>query len=303
MIKINDVSKCFGSLRALDGVSTSVERGEAVALLGPNGAGKSTLIKCLLGVLDFTGEIIVDGLGVRDNSKLTKALMGYVPQEPAFYDMTVLELVGFFGSLRNVKKERIMEAIELTGLAEHAGKHCSALSGGMKQRLSFAIAMLSDAPILLLDEPTSNLDAFVRTDFLRLIRDFKENGKTILFSSHRLDEVEFLADRVVVMNSGRVVLECSPHDLTKQIEHKTRIHLEIPSSSLPAADSVIREFGYEAVTLNCGDLIVETSVENKMGLLSALIRRNVPVTDFKVEEISMEELMLALVSERGNDGH
>src|ERR1700752_4325029 len=138
MIEVREINKRFGDIRAVDCVSFSIDRGKAVALLGPNGAGKSTLIKCILGILDFTGEIILNGLNTKNNTKEAKALIGYVPQEPIFYDMTALEILKFFGALRRVNEERIEEVLDLVCLKEHALKPTSALSGGMKQRLSFA---------------------------------------------------------------------------------------------------------------------------------------------------------------------
>jgi ABC-type multidrug transport system ATPase subunit len=291
MIEIKEVTKYFGSIKAVDCVSFNVKRGEAVALLGPNGAGKSTLIKCILGILDFKGKIILNGLDIRDNPKEAKALIGYVPQEAVFYDMTAIEILSFFGAIRRVDKKKIEEVLDLVGLKEHALKPTSALSGGMRQRLSFAIALLSNPPIIILDEPTSNLDAHARADFLKLIKELKENGKTVLFSSHRLDEVDFLADRVLVMKSGKLILESAPQKLGEALGLKIRICIKIPSPSLKSALEILDKQGLKKIGLNSNKVFIEVTPKDRILPLRTLLLSGIPIEDFSVQEPSMEEII------------
>lgn len=291
MIEVRELTKCFGNIKAVDHVSFNTNRGEAVALLGPNGAGKSTLIKCVLGLLDFTGEIILNGLNIKDNIKEAKALIGYVPQESIFYDMSTLETLSFFAAIRRVNKVRIEEVLDLVGLKEHALKPTSALSGGMRQRLSFAIALLSNPPILILDEPTSNLDAYGRSDFLKLIKELKKNGKTVLFSSHRLDEVDFLADRVLVMKSGRLVLESPPSKLGELLGLKMKLYVKVPPSSLKAALEVLNTNGFREIGLNGNGIFMQVTSSERILPIRTLLLAEVPVDDFSIEEPSMEMIM------------
>ncbi len=291
MIEVRELTKCFGNIKAVDHVSFNTNRGEAVALLGPNGAGKSTLIKCVLGLLDFTGEIILNGLNIKDNIKEAKALIGYVPQESIFYDMSTLETLSFFAAIRRVNKVRIEEVLDLVGLKEHALKPTSALSGGMRQRLSFAIALLSNPPILILDEPTSNLDAYGRSDFLKLIKELKKNGKTVLFSSHRLDEVDFLADRVLVMKSGRLVLESPPSKLGELLGLKMKLYVKVPPSSLKAALEVLNKNGFREIGLNGNGIFMQVTSSERILPIRTLLLAEVPVDDFSIEEPSMEMIM------------
>lgn len=291
MIEVRELTKCFGNIKAVNHVSFNTNRGEAVALLGPNGAGKSTLIKCVLGLLDFTGEIILNGLNIKDNIKEAKALIGYVPQESIFYDMSTLETLSFFAAIRRVNKGRIEEVLDLVGLKEHALKPTSALSGGMRQRLSFAIALLSNPPILILDEPTSNLDAYGRSDFLKLIKELKKNGKTVLFSSHRLDEVDFLADRVLVMKSGRLVLESPPSKLGELLGLKMKLYVKVPPSSLKAALEVLNKNGFREIGLNGNGIFMQVTSSERILPIRTLLLAEVPVDDFSIEEPSMEMIM------------
>ncbi|GIW47933.1 MAG: ABC transporter ATP-binding protein [Deltaproteobacteria bacterium] len=291
MITVREVTKRFKDIKAVDCVSFNVKKGEAVALLGANGAGKSTLIKCILGLLSFEGEITLNGLNVEKSSKEAKSLIGYVPQEPVFYDMRALDILEFFGAIRGVDMGRIEEIVNLVGLREHILKQSSALSGGMKQRLSFAIALISNPPILVLDEPTSNLDAHARAEFLKLIRELKLQGKTVLFSSHRLDEVEFLADRVVVMKSGKVVMESKPNVLAETLGLKVRMYIKVPVPWIETATDILKREGFDAVTLNENTLLLEVTSREKTIPLKKLLFAEIPVEDLGIEEPSMERIM------------
>jgi ABC-type multidrug transport system ATPase subunit len=291
MIEVSELTKAFGDTIAVNRVSFIVEKGESVALLGPNGAGKSTLIRCILGILDFDGEIELNGLNIRKHKKESKTLIGYIPQEPAFYDMTTLEILSFFASIRRVDREGVERTLDVVGLREHITKNTSALSGGMRQRLSFAIALLSDSPILILDEPTSNLDAHGRTEFLKLVKQFRDGGKTVIFSSHRLEEVEFLADRVFVMKSGRLVLESSPNNLSDALGLKTKLYLTIPQRSIKNALTLLEQEGFSDISLNGTRLSMNITNSEKTPLIKKLLVSGINIEDFYVEEPSLEEIM------------
>jgi len=291
LIEVKDVTKSFGNVVAVDSASISVRKGESIALLGANGAGKSTLIKCILGLLDYSGGIYLDGRDIKDNPKQAKSLIGYVPQEPAFYDMRTRDILHFFASIRRVPNERVDRVLELTGLKEHELKSTPELSGGMRQRLSFAIALLSEPPVLILDEPTSNLDAQARTDFLALVSAYKDEGKTVLFSSHRLDEVDFLADRALFMKAGKVIFEDRPENLGETLGLKVKIKLVIPERNIDEALSLLLKEGFGGVSRNEGGLNIEIESARRIIPLRKLIESNIPVDDFTIDEPSMEGLI------------
>lgn len=291
MIEIKNVTKYFGKLKAVDSVSFRAAKGEAVSLLGSNGAGKSTLIKCILGLLDYTGDITVAGLRVREHPKEAKSLIGYLPQEPFFYDMRALDIVRFFARLRKIDERKSMASLEKVGLAEHASKYATELSGGMRQRLSFAIALLSEPAFLILDEPTSNLDAHARTEFLRLIKEYKENGKTVIFSSHRLDEVDYLADRAVLMKDGKVVMDEEPHRLRQSLGLGTKMNIAVPEEYASLASSAFSAAGIIVHGKNGRGFLVEVRGGDSLRPLRELMSRDIPVLGFSVDEPTMENIL------------
>lgn len=218
MIQIQDLHKRFGRIRVLNGTTCRVKPGQSVALWGPNGAGKTTLLRCVLGLIDFQGQIHIDGLNVRRYGKLVRRRVGYVPQEIAFYDdYRVIEVVRLIARLRGATRRDVVSCLPGVGLEEHRRKRVRELSGGMKQRLALGLALLNDPPVLALDEPTSNLDSGARNELLSRLIKLKNAGKTILFISHRPEEVIGLADRVLTLEQGRVVADqsaelfASPH--------------------------------------------------------------------------------------------
>jgi ABC-type multidrug transport system ATPase subunit len=208
IIQIADVHKRYGRSTVLGGVSFDVRAGQSVALWGSNGAGKTTLIRCMLGLINFEGQIRVAGLDVRTEGKRVRRLLGYVPQELAFYDdFRVIEASRYMARLRGADVGGCEAGLANLGLLAHARKRVRELSGGMKQRLALSVALLNDPPLLVLDEPTSNLDSAGRDSLMQLLLDLKAAGKSILFISHRPEEVAGLADRVLTLEGGRVLTD------------------------------------------------------------------------------------------------
>ncbi|MBK7405838.1 MAG: ABC transporter ATP-binding protein [Phycisphaerales bacterium] len=244
MICIKGVTKRFGRFVALDNVSLDIERGQAVALWGSNGAGKTTLLRCTLGLLSFRGEVTVNGVDVRRRGKPARRLLGYVPQELAFYDdFRVAEAVAFFARLKGTDRTGCVRALQLAGLEQHRHKRVRELSGGMKQRLALGIATLTDPPILMLDEPTSNLDAAGRSELLAQLAELRGRGKTVFFTSHRPEEVEELANRVITMESGRIVSDAAPARNAGAAASPS-VEVRIPHACLDQALGALRAEGF-----------------------------------------------------------
>lgn len=283
MIQFSHLTKQFGKFTAVDDLSFEVQPMAALALWGPNGAGKTTAIKCLLGLLKYRGQILVDGLDARKQGKAVRRLLGYVPQELAFYaDMSTLDTALFYARLKNTPASRAAEVLEQVGLAGHGDKPVGALSGGMKQRLALGLALLADPPILVLDEPTSNLDAAARDHFLHLLGEVKRAGKTIIFTSHRLEEIESLADHVLVMEHGRMLLTCGPDELPQRVGLRTQMKLRLPEGQLDSALAVLQSGGYN-VTRNGVGVLVDVLPGEKARPIHALRDADIQVTDFEVQ--------------------
>ncbi len=284
-LEVRAVTKRYGAVAALEEVSLEVVPGEAVALWGPNGAGKTTLIKCLLGLVSYTGEIRLAGLDARRQGRGVRARVGYVPQEMAFHDMSVAETLAFYAHLKRVGRDRVAAVLAQTGLETQVAKPVSALSGGMKQRLALAIALLADPSFLVLDEPTANLDAAGRAEFLALVSALKRRGVTILFSSHRPEEVEALADRVIVLQAGRVVAEGPAAGFTARLGLQTSVRLRLTQPELlQAALTRLTEEGLTARINGSGMLVVTVRAGEKARPIRALERAGIAVADFEVEQ-------------------
>ncbi|HKY29914.1 MAG TPA: ABC transporter ATP-binding protein [Pyrinomonadaceae bacterium] len=208
-IEVQKLTKKFGDFTALDNVSFSVAEGETLALLGPNGSGKTTSLKCLVGLtVPTSGRILIGNNDLRTHARQAKQLMSYLPQRVAFPDqLTAREVLHFYCRLRRLPQQRIEETLatpnfHFNGFSDRA---VSQFSGGMLQRLGLAVACLPKAPILVLDEPTSSLDPKGAIQFRQFLAELKREGKTIVFSSHLLNEVVQLADRVAIIVEGRLM--------------------------------------------------------------------------------------------------
>lgn len=210
VIEVNGLSKTYGATRVLDGVTFTAGAGEVIALLGLNGAGKTTLLKCLLGLARFDGQARIGGLDLRREGKETRRRVGYVPQAPAFPSyLTVADTLEHFADLRGLRGVDINAALSRVGLTAHTDKKVDALSGGLRQRLGLAVALLGDPPILLMDEPVASIDPEGRRVFTRLVDDLRTEGRTVIVSTHVLRLLEGVADRALVLVDGRVVYDGS----------------------------------------------------------------------------------------------
>ncbi len=222
LIRAFGVSKRYKKVQALSSVGIEVRRGEAVALWGPNGAGKTTLIRCLLGIIRFEGSVEIGGFDVKRRGRDARALIGYVPQEIRLHqDQTVWETLTFYAQLRGVSRERVEKLLNEWDLSASRHQMAQNLSGGMKQKLALIIALLSDPPLLFLDEPTSNLDAHTRREFNLVLDRLKGAGKTLVFCTHRASEVRKSADRVIVLEGGVIKAQGTPESVRHHLARRT----------------------------------------------------------------------------------
>ena len=284
MIEVNGLSKHFGRLAALDNLSFQVATGEAVALWGANGAGKTTALRCLLGLIPFVGKISIADLDVAKQGKAARRMVGFVPQELTFHDdLTVTETLTFYARLKKVSADYdFATLLDRLQLKPHIGKRVGDLSGGLKQRLALALALLADPPILLLDEPSANLDIRARDDFLNLLNELKEAGKTIIFSSHRLDVVTTLADRVLLLEAGKLVVDAPPSELEQRLGLPSTLHLYMPQAMAMMALDALQAQGLP-VHLNGRGVRVQVAPGGKGSVLKMLHEAGVEIDDFVVE--------------------
>jgi ABC-type multidrug transport system ATPase subunit len=282
MIEARHISKKFKRVLAVDDLSFDLETGGSLALWGSNGAGKTTLIRCLLGVFPCKGTIRIDGIDVRRKGKLARAQIGYVPQELAFHDDVKLgSAMRFFANLRGVELSQAAHSLEVVGLSGHEAKRVRDLSGGMKQRLALAVALIADPPIIVLDEPTSNLDSAGRGEVVDTLLELRKKGKTLVFASHRPDEVITLADQVLVMERGRLVQRTTPEVLWPSRSSIRSVRLFIEQGDEHNAAEILREGGFAVNHGNSG-LTVAIEQHRKAEPMNHLASRGVIVRDFEL---------------------
>ena len=220
-VEVRELTKKYGRTTALQDLSFNIERGEIFGLFGPNGAGKSTFLSILATILRPTaGDIIVNGYSVREQPEKVKGEIGYVPQDIALYPMLSgrdnLDFwAGIYGLRGKLKKERIREAVGIVRLEDRIKDRVSRYSGGMKRRLNIAVSLMHHPRILLMDEPTVGVDIQSRGFILDALSALKKEGRTIIFTSHYVDELETICERIAIMDKGRI-LATGPTDELKR---------------------------------------------------------------------------------------
>ena len=213
MIEVSNLSKCYGEYEALKDISLSMQRGSIYGLLGPNGAGKTTLISSLVGLHTFdSGTIMVEGKSITEHLAYIQSISSLIPQELAFYPtLTAAENLEYFAGMLGLKggalKSRIDEVIYLTQLNDAYSKEAQTYSGGLKRRLNIAIGLLSDPKIIYLDEPTVGIDPQSRNFILESIKKMKDDNRLIVYTSHYMNEVEFLCDKIAIIDHGKIIQE------------------------------------------------------------------------------------------------
>lgn len=282
MISIRHLTKRYGTTKVLEDVNLDIPTGEAVALWGHNGAGKTTIVRAILSLIHHEGSITVDGLDTTKQGTAVRRRIGHVPQELSFMDdLTVAETLEFSASLKGADPAGATSILDTVGLGDETAKRVGALSGGMKQRLAIGLALLGDPPILLLDEPTSNLDAATREAMVGLLDGLRGADRTIVLTSHNLGEVGLLADRVVTLEHGVVVDECDPTQLGERLGLAVRIHVTIRLEDATRALALLEEAGHAARQNGTG-LVVESPAGRKGGAIATLTRHDIEVLDFEV---------------------
>ncbi len=282
-IQIQDISKFYGSQKALDSVSFELKKGELVGFLGPNGAGKSTMMKIITGYLAAdSGSISINGTPVSPENYQIRNKLGYLPEHnPLYTDLFVkeyLDLVAGFYKL-DQRKRRIDEAIEMTGLGLEQKKKIGALSKGYRQRLGLAQALIHDPQVLILDEPTTGLDPNQLEEIRSLIRNISQE-KTVLFSTHIMQEVEAICSRVIIINNGKLIADSSVDVLKNRrikssqqvwVEFNQAVDLSELKEKLPVTN--VEKKGESFLLFSSSDadlrpLLFDFAVENELKILS-----------------------------------
>ncbi|MBE2973531.1 ABC transporter ATP-binding protein [Priestia megaterium] len=299
-LEIKNVTKKFKNKIAVNNFSMEVESGECVGLIGPNGAGKSTLIKMISDIIDPSiGEVLLDGKKI---SKLKKEI-GYLPQYPNFFHwMTAKETLTFMGQLSGIKKEELTRAIpeimSKVGLKGEENSKVRTFSGGMKQRLGIAQALLHKPSLIVMDEPVSALDPIGRREVLNIIKEIKKET-TILLSTHILGDAEEICERFVVIKNGEKIEDTTMGELLNK-NSKNKINVDITAQSHDWIE-VIKGLNYVKnvdVVGNTVKIEVDNIKSNKNMLLTNALEHNVDLNRFEIANDTLEEIFLKLVVEK-----
>ena len=299
-ISVRNLTKRFKNFVAVDDVSFEIEDGESFALLGPNGSGKSTTLKCMAGLtLPSAGKVLIEGFDVLRNSREAKRLMSFLPQRVSFSDqLTGREVLEFYGRLRKIPSPRINEILNSSDFHFNGffDKSVGQFSGGMTQRLGLAVACLPDAPVLMLDEPTVSLDPNGALEFREFLAALKRQGKTIVFSSHMLADVEQLADRVGILVEGKLVALQSISALREELMRNSRMRISL-AKSCERLLGVAQEAGATDVNVEGHSLTLSARAENRLQILRAIETAGGEITNFATEELSLENIYMRYVNE------
>jgi len=293
-IELRGLEKSFrgpqGPIRAVRGVDVGIARGETVALLGPNGAGKSTTIDMLLGLLaPDAGSVSV--FGRAPQQAIARGAIGAMLQTGGLIrDLSVRELVEMIASLYP-KPLAVAEVLELTGIDGIAAQRTQKLSGGQTQRVRFALALVSNPELLVLDEPTVALDVEGRRDFWTTMREFAARGKTVLFATHYLEEADAYADRAVLMANGRIVADGPTNEIKAMVGSRT-IRATLPGAELAALRALPGVSGAE----RRGEAIVLRCADSDAAIL-ALLAAHPQARDIEIAAAGLEQAFLELTSE------
>ncbi len=302
LLRVTSLHKSFGTRHAVDAVSFNLAKGQTLGLIGPNGAGKSTTVSMICGLLKpDQGEVRLDGQLMAPGNSEAKKLIGLVPQELAlFEDLSARENLKIFGALYGLKgaalKTRCAEVAELVQLSDRLNDKPATYSGGMKRRLNIAAALLHDPQLLVLDEPTVGVDPQSRNAIFDALELLKRQGRSLIYTSHYMEEVERLGDHIVIIDHGKVIADETPAALYRRLPAQAALHVTLDAPLAPRTLEQLRlQGGVAGVTLEGLDLDIALGApEQAQALLAWLSAQGCRAVQFATARTSLEAIFLTL---------
>lgn len=272
VIEVNNLTKKYKNLSAIDNLSFEVKKGEILGLLGPNGSGKSTTINCILSLLNFKeGKIKIFGKVMTPDSYDIKRNIGVIFQEVAVFDeLTVHDNLDYFCGLyikdKKIRKEYINDAIKLVGIGEYLKFYPKQLSGGLLRRLNIACGIVHKPKLIFLDEPTVAVDPQSRNNILDGIKKLRDDGATIVYTTHYMEEAEILCDRIIILDKGKILATGTPDELKKLANIEEKITIEVKNISAKVVEDIRKFKTIDEVILNNNSTLVITYKKGKNNL-------------------------------------
>lgn len=308
MIKIKNLQKSYGDIQALNGIDIEVNKGEFYGLLGPNGAGKTTTINILSTILKpDKGEIFINGFNLKTESKKCKNYIGIVPQEIALYDdLSAYDNLVFWGKLYKINSsllsKRINELLDLMGLEQRKNHKIKTFSGGMKRRINIACALLHSPKILLMDEPTVGLDPQSRNFIFEALQKLHQQGTTIIYTTHYMEEVEKLCDKISIIDYGKIIAQGSINELKKlsKISESIIIHSdsELKGKKEIISSSIKNKFDIFDNILKFYTNNINTDLSKIINEINAI---GINITNIELKKTNLETLFLELTGRKLRD--
>ena len=301
-IEVKNLKKSFGDLQAVQDASFNADSGEVLSLLGPNGAGKSTTISMLSGLLAPTaGDASIMGHSVTKEPEAAKKSLGVVPQDIALYpDLSARENLVFWGKMYNLRgaalKSRVDEVLEVIGLADRQKDHVGKFSGGMKRRVNIGAALLHKPDVIIMDEPTVGIDPQSRRHILDNVKELNQQGMTVLYTTHYMEEAAELSRHIAIMDKGRVIAYGTHDELIKMVGEQTRIDITLNTEAEKVLPAWQETEGVSKIDATDGKVSALVDDSNRVlpRLFDAASKANVRITSVDIQEPNLETVFLHL---------
>jgi ABC-2 type transport system ATP-binding protein len=301
-IEVNNLKKSFGDFQAVQDAKFHANSGEVLSLLGPNGAGKSTTISMISGLLVPTeGDASIMGHSVTKEPEAAKASLGVVPQDIALYpDLSARENLVFWGKMYGLRgaalKSRVDEVLEIIGLADRQKDHIGKFSGGMKRRVNIGAALLHKPAVIIMDEPTVGIDPQSRRHILDNVKELNQQGMTVLYTTHYMEEAAELSDHIAIMDKGRVIAYGTHDELIKMVGEQTRIDVTLNTEAEKILDAWRATEGVSKIDSLDGKVTALVDDSNRVlpRLFEAASKANVRITSVDIQEPNLETVFLHL---------
>lgn len=309
IVKIEDLTKKFGELTAVDNISLSIKEGDIYGLLGPNGAGKSTTINIMCGLLSmYKGTIKILDRDIKKEAYFTKKNIGVVPQDIAIYeDLTAFENVKFFASLYGLKgqelKAKSMEALEFVGLSDKAKEFPKGFSGGMKRRLNIACAIAHTPKLIIMDEPTVGIDPQSRNHILQSVRKLNSKGCTIIYTTHYMEEVEAICTKIGIIDHGKVIAEGTKEELKSIVTDRNSVEITVDASIEIREEEIKKINGVAEIKVNGNKIKIGSykEVSNLDKIILYFTSNNIEIKNIETQRPDLETVFLTLTGRKLRD--